>query len=641
MLFTFRKKRPAPAVEAAHPAPLQPAAQDMFHTAPSIPDLIAPSGIRLERDYAIVDSRYVRTIILRTFPRMIGIGWLSSIFEYLGDLDVAVHVFPSDDQDVVKKITEQMTNIEAQLISDRQKGKLQDDYSVTALSDLQNLRHDIQYGLERLFYLSIYINVGGQSLEELNLNTRAIELELHKRGLHTRRAIFGQVGPALKSVIPSGEDHLGFWRLMSTSALGTVFPFTVGELNHPRGIFLGFNLKTGTPVFLDTYDRTQGMTNYNGCIIAPPGWGKSYTAKLLMGRSVVEGVRHVIIDPEGEYRDFTRFLGGVIVKLSVDSVEKVNFLDLEEEVDDHGKTTVNILEKVIQAKETIRVMAGGRLSPEESALVEQSLLQCYADRGITTDPQSLYEKREGMDQQRGTYSTRMQRKVMPRLSDLYELLKTNLQEFEGRGSDSPARLLTVLKPFLEGGTLGVFDCHSTVDLKDAPVVTFDVSSLEENLMRPIAMNIVLTWIWSKFVKKDRRVRKRIITDETWRLMRHEDTATFLEQLSRQIRKYNGGLWVVSQNLAEFMESRAGKIMLSSSRTVILLHQSETDIDFAQQTWKFADGVKNFLLTCDQGEAWVKAGDVQVAVKIHAFAEEDRLINTTPAESGGAAHELAG
>lgn len=179
----------------------------------------------------------------------------------------------------------------------------------------------------------------------------------------------------------------------------------------------------------------------------------------------------------------------------------------------------------------------------------------------------------------------------------------------------------------------MFDCHTSanIDLHNAPIVTFDISRLEESILRPVGMFIALSFTWEKFVKKNPYIKKRVVCDEAWMLVNknmagHEYTAQFLENCARRIRKRNGGLLVASQNFYEFANSDQGKAVLTNTAVNIFLRQDSTDIDALQNTFKLSDGERNFLLSAKRGEMLIRMnGESSVAYAL-SFPFERELIN---------------
>ena len=297
-----------------------------------------------------------------------------------------------------------------------------------------------------------------------------------------------------------------------------------------------------------------------------PGSGKSHLVSILTLRSALKDIRTVIIDPENDYGKVTKVVGGSIIDISQGSTNFINPFDIEEEevLDDDGKPTgekvVKIKDKIADLLNLIGVMAGG-LSNEEKSLISYVLNDVYAEKGITEECGSLYTgevtfNKETMEMEHGGV-----KKEMPTFSDFYRLLEKRVKN----GDSSLRKVLNTIAMFKKGGVYDLFDCQTSENLKyfkDSPIITFDVSKLEENILRPIGMYIALSWTWEKFVKKNPQIKKRVVCDEAWMLMNknmagNEYTSLFLETTARRIRKRNGSLLVASQNFHEFANNPQG------------------------------------------------------------------------------------
>lgn len=187
--------------------------------------------------------------------------------------------------------------------------------------------------------------------------------------------------------------------------------------------------------------------------------------------------------------------------------------------------------------------------------------------------------------------------------------------------------------FVKTGVYGLFDCQTApelADMRDAPVITFDVSALEDKVLRPIGMYIALTWCWEKFAKKNIAVKKRIVCDEAWMLVKKEMagsefTAQFLENTARRIRKRNGALLVASQNFKEFADNPQGQAVLTNATVNIFLRQNSTDIDDVQKVFKLSNGERNFLVSATKGNFLLKMQEESTTGFARAFDYEQYLI----------------
>src|SRR4030042_2622272 len=131
-----------------------------------------------------------------------------------------------------------------------------------------------------------------------------------------------------------------------------------------------------------------------------------------------------------------------------------------------------------------------------------------------------------------------------------------------------------LEKFIKGSLRGVFDQHSTVDIRN-PFTVFCIRELEDKL-RPIAMFIILDFIWTK-IKKELK-RRILVVDEAWYLMKHEDSAGFLYSIAKRARKYYLGVTTITQDVEDFLSSEHGKAIVTNSSIQILMRQSPAAID---------------------------------------------------------------
>lgn len=149
-----------------------------------------------------------------------------------------------------------------------------------------------------------------------------------------------------------------------------------------------------------------------------------------------------------------------------------------------GKKIVNLKAKIADLLNLVEVMSGG-LTTEQRSMVSAILMNTYSDFGFTEDVDSLYVKEEFFNEKTGDFYHVAKKKTMPQLSDFHERLVLYSRE---TGDSELQKVANALKMFISGGIYDLFDCQTSDDLKhftNAPVVTFDVSRLEESILRPI------------------------------------------------------------------------------------------------------------------------------------------------------------
>jgi len=598
----------------------EPAQRRLAGGVPSLADLIAPDGVRVDPSHVQVGSRWVTTYVVSALPALVAFGFLSALHE-IGDVEVAMHVHPADDREVINELSAHLVKTESDMLLSLRRGDTRNHAAQQETRQtLEELRRAVQCNETRLFYVTICFAIAADTLEELGRRRLLVEQRLAGRMVRIVRAFLRQAD-GLKSVLPMGTNLLAdIYQNFDLGSAASLFPWGGADIVHEGGVFLGFNLSTGAPIMFNAHVGPPVLANPHLGVFGVAGSGKSFFLKTLAARSAVLGVRTAFLDPDGEYGALVRRAGGVYVRLSPEGPVAVNPFDLEADDDEAGDGRVNLLEKLGDIKALVAVMVEGmgeRLTGEERALVEIVAREEYAARGISEAAGSLEEPYSEFAA--ATYSVGTRRKEMPTLSSFHGRLRA-------RGAPAE-RLCRLLESYLRGGSLGLFDGPSSVELGDAPLVGFDLSVLEERFARPLAMHVTLGWIWEKFVKSSPRTLKRVIVDEGWMFMKYADTAAFLENMARRARKRRCSLCVASQSFREFAEDPLGRAVLTNLDTLMLMQQSSKDIDEVARAFQLSQGQREFLLAVGVGEGLLRAGRQVAGARVVASEFELQFVTT--------------
>jgi len=602
----------------------------------SLKDLIAPPSIdRSNEGYLKVGKKYVRNYIVNGFPKHISVGWLDNIINNNEDVDAVIHIEPADERTALDELTSKITQFESQYSIEMEKGNNKNSTRLqNKIEELYSQREKVEQNYINLFYIQIALNLFMNTKEGLEKQSQLMENELKGRKIKLMQT-FLQQDDGYKTALPLGKSYLpGMYRNFSSDALTACFPFYNAEISHKTGVYAGVNLATATPIYIDFYDR-KILQNSNLSIFGQAGSGKTFLVSLLTMRSALKGIRTVIVDAESEYGKLCRNLGGSVILIAPGSTQSINPFDIEEEdvTDEEGLPTgvkeVKVKDKVADLLNLVGVMSGG-LGNEQLSMVSYILNDLYVDKGINENPESLYDENAFFNEEKQMIMQGGVKKRMPQFTDFHNKLVERAKEEK---SDILTSLANSLSMFKEGGVYDLFDCQTSEELKnfkDAPIVSFDVSKLEESCLRPIGMYIALSWTWEKFIKKNPLIKKRIVIDECWMLLSknlkgYQFTSQFLENTARRIRKRNGGLLVASQSFHEFADNPQGKAVLSNSSVNIILKQDASDLDSVQETFKLSDGEKNFLYAAQRGEFLLKMKGESTVGFASAFDFERELI----------------
>ena len=191
--------------------------------------------------------------------------------------------------------------------------------------------------------------------------------------------------------------------------------------------------------------------------------------------------------------------------------------------------------------------------------------------------------------------------------------------------DAGPSLAQRLRKYTTGTFAGIFSQQSNIDINNQMVV-FNIRDLEDEL-RPIAMYIVLSHIWS--IVRAQQKRRLLLVDEAWQLMQFEDSANFLFSLAKRARKYNLGLTTITQDVEDFMSSKMGRAIVANSSMQLLLKQSASAVDVLSDVFKLTDEERKRLSNFPVGQGLFFAGQNHVHIQIIASEREEELITTNP------------
>ena len=612
----------------------------------TIKELIAPSGIDASKiDHLEIISnvkRYARSFFISTLPRMCTFPELFRDLYFFGDVNTSIYITPISESRSQNELNRVINELETERIVAADRGNINRESTLTQKRfEAEQLRDEIAAGFNKMYDASIISTLFTYSLEDLDSLTKLLATEMSKSLVGIKSAWAIQEG-AFQSNLPLMQDKVKKVHSFDSRSMGTVFPFTTSEVGHSTGVPLGFNRQTGTPILFDNFHPS--LTNYNMVVFAKSGAGKSVTMKTLISRSsVLMGIESLALDAEGEYSIVAESLGGINVVLSPNSSTIINLFDIEPEVlkdsiTGRERKVLNVENKVEDVTQALLTMARGSTRSNDvneltKQVIAETVAEEYASIGVNSNPASLYESGNEFQQGDKLYKDK---KNMPTIGSWYKRLQKKAQDNTNIDYQFHySYLLKVMKQYIReyNGQMAYFDGQSTFELLDgAPFINLDISQLEERFARPLAQQILLSWIWEKYVKKNSEDRtkarkKRVLVDEAWMLLPYPEAVDFLNTMARRARKRNVSLAIVSQRFQDFYEKPEAQAVLTSSDTKLFLAQDKSEIEYLKSVFKLSEGESNFLITCLKGEGLLKVGSDTAILQITPTAKEFEFVET--------------
>jgi len=548
---------------------------------------ISPKYIKNHVDFIQVNETLNRIIYSTGYPRQVEPGFLNRIVTADGDFDVSIHIEPFPIESMMINLNRELQKQRADMFAQQSKNILNPSLEIK-YKDTRSVLENLQKGTEKMFNVSLYINCRAKNKQELTLLTKKVESELNSVMIIPRKPLF-RMAQGLKSIMPICNNQLGMKRNMPTGALSAFFPFTSQFLQvDSEGIWLGLN-KNNVPIIRDIF----GLANSNGVILAGSGAGKSYTAKLMISRHLLNGTGVIVIDPQSEYGALTKEYDGELITISKDSETIINPLDLMGHEYD---------EKRLSLIDLFTVMLGD-LSDIQKAVLDRSIGSTYAKKGITADSSTWTRK-------------------PPILADLLSELQSNAKNATGMETETYRSITSRLTMYVTG-VFGFLNKQTKLKF-DKQFVCFNIGTMPKQV-KPVIMFLILDFVYMQMKKN--REKKLLIIDEAWSLLQHTQEEGYIFEIVKTCRKYRMGLLLITQDVGDLLSSKAGNALLSNSSYTILLRQNPSVINQVTQTFRLSPAEKERLLTALIGEGLLIIENDHTEIKIVASEAEDKIFST--------------
>ena len=433
----------------------------------SVKDFIAPSSFEFgETRRFRIGEMYGAVAVLQILAPEIQDRILTDFMDVEGNLLVTTHVRGINQNEAIKMVKRTTTDLDAMMIQEQKKAA-RSGYDLDILpSDLstyggaaKNLLQDLQSRNERMFnmtFLMLHLAPTKQKLE-IAVSQSASVAQTHNCIL-TRLDFQQEDG--LMSSLPLGLNRIKIERSLTTSALAVFIPFVTQELfMGGNAMYYGLNALSNNMILLD---RKQSRCP-NGLVFGTPGSGKSMSCKREITYVMLTTKDNVIIcDPEDEYSPLVNRLGGQVIRLSPNSRDYVNPLDINLNYSEEENPLALKSDFVLSFCELIMGSKTG-LEAIEKTVIDRAVQMIYQPYFADPRPEN-----------------------MPVLGDLLDALMA-------QGIPEAERVAQALDLYVNG-SLNFFNHRTTVDIRNR-LGCFDIKGLGKNLKKP-GMLIVQDAVWN-------------------------------------------------------------------------------------------------------------------------------------------------
>jgi conjugal transfer ATP-binding protein TraC len=513
------------------------------------------------------DDKYISTYYLADIPAFLSPYVLFKLMTSPLPFTISIFVEPTNSSELIKQARTRLSTLEMQQQDAVRKGKIRDQQKDKSMEEIaafiEELVHEVEKGMLYSFYLSLEAKTE-EELKQLHKEVKNISDALE---LSLTKYIFAQK-KAYETMLPFHTDTLRQNRILQSSAVSYLMPFITKQIHDPEGIFLGFNAYHESLVFINPFT----VRNSNVNILGVSGAGKSVTAKAMATRLFMRGTQIIIIDPEGEYIDYARKMGGEVIEFS----RKNGINPFSIKTNDRAE----ILDHISVLKTFFKFFI--RDERYDGAVLDKILVDLYKD----------------FPKEKPTFT-----------KFLKKMKKTQMYED-----------LTVLN---EGSLQGVFNSERELEL-DNDLIVFNLLPLGDDEKKPPAIYLLTSLIWTLVNKKSER-RRMLFIDEAHKLLIDKEVATFYRSIVKQARKRNLGVVSITQDVEDFLHSEFGKAILTNSETKILLKQSYATLSLMENIFPMTNEEKQQLGNLAIGEMVLFRENEHLRADMYVLEHEEELV----------------
>lgn len=590
----------------------------------SFKEKISPRGLKIaERDIILGDA-YMSVVTLVTYPSYVGHAWLGAVAN-VNHTRMCITITPMDTSEISKILKKSISDTKSKIIN-------VSDYNDQIL--LQNQMEDyvelvnrIDREHERFNKLTVNFLCYGDSKEALDKTKKELKNTLASYSLGSADLMFEQER-SLKMCLPMVYTDLEkqYGLEMPILATASSFPFIYQNLQDSGdSIILGCD-GLGSKVFFDLWKRTGKRNNSNAVIIGKSGSGKSTLVKKIIRGNYARGAKIIAIDPERELKEMCDMIGGTWIDCGTGISGIINPLEVRKSTDDNDdekKLSANDLSRHFQTFRTFIKYYLQDLSAYELTKIEDALIDVYKDKNITFD----------------TDLSKLKSEDYPIIKDLYNKLLNNLYNAKVREEPqnviaSLEKICSLLKRAITTDAK-IFNGHSSIKVNNnSDFIVLDINSLvdsDDSILKSQFFNI-LTWCWNEICKnKDEQVI--LVCDEAHLIIdpNNRDGIDFLKKASKRIRKQNGSLILISQNLIDFCSpeiERYGQVIIDNSSYLFVMSQGQKEIEAVANMLSLSESERQFLTTASQGCGLLVVGqDTRLPIQVELRVEEQELFGT--------------
>lgn len=561
---------------------------DLIKKGHNFKDYICPDGFSFKSDYFEMGNKFGRVFFLKEYASYIKDNFITELTDMSQNLMLSLDIIPVPTDEAVREVENRLLGVETNITNWQRKQNANNNFSAVIPYDMELQRKESKEFLDdlttrdqRMMFANFTFVITANSKEQLEADTEKVMITARKYLCQIVILKYQQLN-GLNTALPIGLRKINNLRTFTTESLAALTPFRVQEIMDKGGIFYGVNAISNNLIMVNK----SNLLNQSSFLLGVPGSGKSFSAKELITFLALSTDDDILIcDPEGEYSELVKAMGGEVINISASSKDHINAMDM---VDGYGDGINPVVDKSEFILSLFEQLYKKGLGPKQKSIIDRCTALVYDDYNKTG--------------------------VVPTLMTL----RKKLQEQK----EKEAQELALSLELFTNGSLNVF-AHETNVNKNCRIISYDIYKLGKQLKTMgllVITDAMINRVSENFKKKK---RTHIFIDEFHVLFANEYSATFFNSAWRQFRKRNAYPTAITQNVEYLLSSVDASTMLSNSEFIVMLSQASSDRKELANLLNISDEQMSYISKKEAGCGLIKYGSSLVPFK-NEFPKYTRL-----------------
>lgn len=571
---------------------------EMMKRGHNFKDYICPDGFSFKSDYFEMGKKFGRVFFLKEYASFIKDSMIAELTDMNQNMMMSIDIIPIPTDEAVKEVENRLLGVETNITNWQRKQNANNNFSAVVPYDMEQQRKESKEFLDdlttrdqRMMFANLTLVITADNKEQLEADTETILIVARKHLCQIVPLRYQQMN-GLNTALPIGVRKINNLRTLTTESLAVLNPFRVQEILDKGGIYYGENAISHNLILVNK----ENLLNQSSFLLGVPGSGKSFSAKELITFLALSTEDDILIcDPEGEYSELVKALGGEVISISASSRDHINAMDMTEGYGDGVNPVVDKSEFILSLFEQLDKKG---LGPKEKSIIDRCTALVYDDYNKTGKMPTLITLREKLLEQ----------------------------------EEKEAHELALSLELFTSGSLNVFAHPTNVDT-NSRIISYDIYKLGKQL-KTMGLLVITDALINRVSENYRKgKRTHIFIDEIHVLFENEYSATFFNSAWRQFRKRNAYPTAITQNVEYLLSSVEASTMLSNSEFIVMLNQASSDRKRLAQLLNISDEQMSYITNSEAGCGLIRYGSSLVPF-INRFPKNTRLyklMTTKPGE----------